>query len=144
MGGNVPMPSSLSSPQSSTSSSIQMVVTADDVDSPGLSWRRLGAMYSGVQVMSKVSSAVSSHALDSVSKSMSITMAISATWVSCALPFPLSFLPFPRPFPFLFPPESWFPGFCCCCCCCVLLVWLPDSLCTSGLPGKFPTVLRHV
>ena len=126
------MPSSLSSPQSSTSLSIQMAVTADDEDSPGLPWRRLGAAYLGVQVMSKVSSAASSHVPDSVSELMSITMAISATWVSCTLPFPLSFLSFPCPFPFpfLFPPDPWLPGVCCCCHC-WLLVWLPDGL----LPG---------
>ena len=131
------MPSSLSLPQSSTSSSMQMAVTADNKDSPGLPWRRLGAAYSGVQVMSEASSAASSHAPDSVSELMWITMAVSATWVSCALPFPLSFLPFLRPFPFplLFPPDPWLPGVCCCCRC-WLLVWLPDGL-LPGFPVSF-------
>ena len=64
---------------------------------------------------------------------MSITMAVLATWVSCALPFPLSFLPFPCPFPFFFPPEPWLPGFCRCW---VLLVWLPDGL-LLGFPVSF-------
>ena len=58
------------------------------------------------------------------------------TWVSCALPFPLSLLPFFCPFPFLFPPEPWLPGFGCCGFCWLLLVWLPDAL-LPGFPVSF-------
>ena len=130
------MPLSLLLPQSSTSSSMQMVVTANCEDSPCLPWRRLGAVYLGVQVTSEASLALSSNLPNLVYELMSITMAVLVTWVLCALPFPLSFLPFPCPFPFLFPPEPWLPGFCCCSFYWLLLVWLPDTL-LPGFPVSF-------
>ena len=130
------MPSSLSSSQSNTSSSTQMAVTAKVEASPGLPGRRLGALYSGIQVVLEAMSTLprSSNLLESESE-MLITMAVSTTWVSSALPFPLSFFPLPRPFPFLFPPEPWLPGFGCCGFC-WLLVWLPDGL-LPGFPVSF-------